>query len=178
VRLAEWALPEDRRETDLIHRCAEEMRSEYALSWDRRTRPYPGVREMLAALERRRIPQSVFSNKPAEFTRAAVDKLLPDHRFEYVLGVEEGLPRKPDPTGARRIARGLGIPAGRIVFLGDTRTDMRTARAAGNYAVGALWGFRSAAELEAHGAHRLIRRPAELLDLFSDWKDPEKERTT
>jgi hypothetical protein len=34
------------------------------------------------------------------------------------------------------------------------------------FAVGALWGFRDAAELIAGGASKLIGKPAELLELF------------
>jgi phosphoglycolate phosphatase len=52
--------------------------------------------------------------------------------------------------------------------LGDTNTDMRTAVAAGMYPVGALWGFRPAEELLAHGAEVLIERPIELMNLFTD----------
>jgi phosphoglycolate phosphatase len=42
---------------------------------------------------------------------------------------------------------------------------MLTANAAGMFAVGALWGFRGAEELLAHGARMLIETPLELLKL-------------
>jgi len=32
--------------------------------------------------------------------------------------------------------------------------------------IGALWGFRTREELEAHGAERLLEHPAELIDLL------------
>lgn len=178
IALAERVLPENRRDEVTVRSCAEGMRSEYRRRWDHQTRPYPGILEMLDLLAELRVPMNVFSNKPAEFTRVAVEKLLPGRRFEHVLGVDDDLPRKPDPTGAARIAKSLGIPAGGIVFLGDTRTDMQTARSAGNYAVGALWGFRTEEELLAHGARMLIRNPAELLELFSDWEDSAEEETS
>jgi phosphoglycolate phosphatase len=40
---------------------------------------------------------------------------------------------------------------------------METARAAGMLAIGALWGFRDRAELEAAGAAMVIEAPGELL---------------
>jgi len=43
---------------------------------------------------------------------------------------------------------------------------MKTANAAGMYAVGALWGFRTADELTANGAMSLIERPLDLLSLI------------
>ena len=44
-----------------------------------------------------------------------------------------------------------------------TNTDMRTARGAGMYAVGVLWGFRESDELVAAGAQTLVARPEEIL---------------
>ena len=67
---------------------------------------------------------------------------------------------------ALAIAARLGLPPPEIVYLGDTNTDMQTALAAGMYPVGALWGFRTAAELTAAGARRLIERPPDLLSLW------------
>ena len=34
--------------------------------------------------------------------------------------------RKPDPAGAREIARRLGVAPGEVLYLGDTNTDMQT----------------------------------------------------
>jgi len=83
-----------------------------------------------------------------------------------VVGAKPGVARKPDPAPALRVAEELKLGPGEILFLGDTKTDIETARAAGMYPVGALWGFRSAEELLASGARSLIRRPDELLSLI------------
>ena len=40
---------------------------------------------------------------------------------------------------------------------------MKTALAAGMFAVGVAWGFRDAAELRHAGAHALIETPLDLL---------------
>jgi phosphoglycolate phosphatase len=83
-----------------------------------------------------------------------------------VVGARPDVPKKPDPAAALGIARGLAISPGRILYLGDSATDMQTARAAGMFPVGALWGFRTAAELEANGAQVLINRPMDLVGLL------------
>ena len=51
-----------------------------------------------------------------------------------------------------------------FIYLGDTNTDMQTARAAGMYALGATWGFRPGAELLDSGAQHLLETPQQLLD--------------
>ena len=76
------------------------------------------------------------------------------------------MPPKPDPSGALAIARSLGVPAEHFLYVGDTGTDMRTAAAAGMFAVGALWGFRTADELLAAGARILVENPRNILELL------------
>jgi phosphoglycolate phosphatase len=51
-------------------------------------------------------------------------------------------------------------------YLGDTNTDMWTARAAGCVAIGVTWGFRSADELRSSGVDHIIDRPEELFALL------------
>ncbi len=43
---------------------------------------------------------------------------------------------------------------------------MTTARAAGMFAVGALWGFRTAEELRSSGADVLLASPADLVGVL------------
>lgn len=109
---------------------------------------------------------AVLSNKPHDSTRTVVEGYFPDHYFRIVRGSLPSVPIKPDPAGALQIAEELDILPGRFVYLGDTDTDMRTAVAAGMFPAGALWGFRTAEELNANGAQALLKKPQELLNLL------------
>ena len=42
------------------------------------------------------------------------------------------------------------------IYVGDSWVDIETGRAAGNFAVGVLWGFRDEEELRAHHADAVI----------------------
>ena len=159
-------LPEASRDEATLARTIDAFREEYGRNWADKTRPYPGVADLLDAITERGVPKAILSNKPHEFTQLCVGKLLPDWSFEIVQGVSETTPPKPDPSGALRIADELGVPPARFLYVGDTNTDMQTATAAGMFAVGVTWGFRPAAELTANGAQTLIDTPAELLDLL------------
>jgi len=163
VNLARRALPPDRRDEELVQSVVLSMEEEYALSWDAKTGPYPGVPELLEALEVRGKGMSVLSNKPDGFTRTMVAHFFPGRTFAFVHGARDGVPRKPDPQAALEIAVGMDVPPRDICYLGDTATDMKTARAAGMLAVGALWGFRDEEELRDSGAAFVISRPSELL---------------
>ena len=161
------AMPADRRgDPALTARIEELYRAAYAKNWHHRTRPYEGIPQMLDTLTARGIAMGVCSNKPDDFTKLTVGKLLGQWRFGAVIGHRDGYPHKPDPTVALQIASQLHLAPAEFIYLGDTGTDMKTAIAAGMFPVGALWGFRDAAELTAGGAKVLLPRPEELLNLL------------
>jgi len=166
AELIRRALPAQAKDDRIIRECYEAFLKDYGQNWRMNTRPYRGVPEMLDALVSRKIAMAVLSNKPQPFTDRCVTKLLSRWRFAAALGQQEGLPKKPDPTGALNLAACLGLPPSHVLLVGDSGVDMKTARAASMTAVGALWGFRSEQELRDSGADVLIHSPTELLDLL------------
>jgi len=165
--LIERIVPADRRNEQTIGRAVDAFRLDYANNWHVRSRPYEGVAEMLAGLLDKGIRLAILSNKPHDFTKLCVRRLLVDVPFFPVLGQREGVPKKPDPAGALEVATLLDIPPKEIIYLGDTSVDMKTATAAGMTAVGVLWGFRDKEELMNSGADHLIHHPGDLLELLS-----------
>ncbi len=163
--LVRRALPAGARGPDEVETRLAEMRAAYGRRWRDHTRPYEGATSALAQLRGRGLRLAVLSNKPDDFTHLCVETFLPGTGFEAVVGARADRPLKPDPAAATEIARGLGVPPGRVLYVGDTSTDMRTAVSAGMVPVGALWGFRDAGELLASGARHLVDRPGALLDL-------------
>ena len=83
-----------------------------------------------------------------------------------VRGQVEGVPVKPDPTGALAVAERLGVQPDEVLYLGDTSTDMQCALNAGMHPVGALWGFRTEEELRSSGAEHIIDAPQDILAFF------------
>lgn len=165
--LVRRALPEPPSNDEAtVSTCLAAMKEEYRRRWMEQTRPYPGIPELLDQLAARQIQLSILSNKPDEFTRLMVEKLLPAWHFECVFGERPGVPRKPNPAAALEIAACCQLPVEAFAYLGDTATDMITATAAGMVAIGVLWGFRPAEELAASGARTLISKPADFLELL------------
>jgi len=128
-----------------------------------RTRPYPGIPALLAGAGR---TLAVHTNKPGGMARKILDGLGLLPRFAVVLGGDEA-PRKPDPTGVREIMARAGAAPGETVFVGDSRVDVRTARAAGVSLVAVTWGLTSRADLVAEGATVLVDRAADLAPFLS-----------
>lgn len=127
------------------------------------TRPYDGIPELLKALQARGVKLAVFSNKPDADTKGVVRHFFPEIDWAVVRGQVEGVPVKPDPTGALAAAAEMDVDPAEILYLGDTATDMCCAVNAGMYPVGALWGFRTAEELTQNGARHLAEHPADVL---------------
>lgn len=164
--LAKRVLPQEARSESSIQECVSKMREEYAVRWDVYTQPYPGIEAMLAAVEKADISKSVFSNKPDNFTQLAVSKFLASFTFSVVLGLKEGVPKKPNPSGALDIAKQVSIDPSEFLYVGDTNTDMQTASAAGMFPLGVQWGFRDKKELLENGALALVTRPDEILNFI------------
>jgi phosphoglycolate phosphatase len=149
-------------------RLKEHMRAEYKVRQDNKTKPFEGIDEMLDSLDGLGIPLAVLSNKPHDSTLAVMKRYFPGRDFRVIFGARDGIPVKPDPSAALEIARLLNVPPKEIAYVGDTNTDMQTANAAGMFAVGALWGFRTAEELLTNGARALIEKPEDLLGVLSE----------
>ncbi len=126
------------------------------------TRLYDGIADLLEYLTALKLPMAVLSNKPHPATLEAVARKLDMWRFEAVEGHKPGGPLKPDPAGALAIAEATDIEPGRWLYVGDTRVDVLTAKAAGMYPIGVLWGFRDQAELAEAGAETIVANPFEI----------------
>jgi len=156
------ALPADKINNSLLQTCMKDFEQEYSRTWNNDTSLYPGISEMLDLIRARGLKMSILSNKPHEFTRYCVEAFFPEWEFDAVQGVHASIPHKPDPAGAVSISRRLGIAPSSFLYLGDTGTDMQTARAAGMFPIGVLWGFRSSEELIENGAKEVIGHPMDI----------------
>jgi len=153
--------------------CLARYREAYSRRWNDTTVPYDGITELLDGLVERGLRLAVLSNKPDDFTRRCVEEFLPAYPWSMILGMRDGVPRKPDPAGVHEILRHLDIAPEECLYLGDTDTDMKTAVAAGVFPVGVLWGFRDREELIQSGAEFVIEHPRQLLQWMEAQSLPE-----
>lgn len=130
-----------------------------------RTRPYPGIPEMLETLASREISFAVTSNKYQEAVTAIIGRFFPGLPFRAILGKSGFRPSKPDPS---IVFEALGIwptPKSETLYVGDSAVDMVTARRACIDAVGVTWGFRPLSELSAESPEYIISEPDELISI-------------
>ncbi|MEM7061310.1 MAG: HAD-IA family hydrolase [Pseudomonadota bacterium] len=94
------------------------------------THLFDGVEACLDALADQGWALGVCTNKPEALALRVLDALGILGRFGSVLGADTLPIRKPDPVHLQETARRCGADPVRSVLVGDTMTDLRTARAA------------------------------------------------
>lgn len=98
----------------------------------------PGVREMLADLRRRGIRTGVISNLgwSGHALTARLEKMLPEHRFEFIMASSEYALRKPNPLLFRAALEKARLTAPEVWYIGDSiAADVTGAKRAGLFPV-------------------------------------------
>lgn len=158
------AMPEGTTEAE-IDAALDDFKAYYAAHIHDRTVPYDGIPQLLTALRKRGIKVAVLSNKIDSASQQLIEYFFPG-KTDVVFGEHVGVPRKPDPTSCRMVMQQLGVQPEQVLYVGDSGTDMQTAKNAGLYAVGVTWGFRSKEVLLENGADVLVHRPEQILQIL------------
>ena len=107
------------------------------------TRLFPQVAETLAELKADGALLGVLTNKPQELTDLLLPRLRLEEMFGSVYGAGKKLYTKPDPRIFHDVVADLfrGGGGGPAVMIGDSITDLNTARAAGAPCILMSYGF-------------------------------------
>ena len=122
---------------------------------------FPGVREILAKLDRPEILLGIATGKNRRGLLHSLEQHGLTKHFAVLKTADDG-PGKPHPEILERAMAELGVPAAQTVMIGDTVYDMALARNAGAEAIGVAWGYHEAEELMAAGAGCIVESFAEL----------------
>ncbi len=151
-----------------VHRFGEfisRFRELYGMHCLVRTRPFPGVVELLAKLRGHRL--AIATNKPRPYTRRMLDGLDLGHYFHAIICPEQVRHLKPHPEMILTAIERTGGSLQSTVVVGDTDNDILAARAAGVAACAVTWGYGPRATLEALHPDFLISSPKELLAVLN-----------
>jgi len=105
------------------------------------SQPFPGLDAALDQLAGRGCRFAVCTNKLEGLSRLLLGALGLTRRFEAICGQDTFGIQKPDPEILRRTIRVAGGDARRAVMVGDSGTDIATARAAGIPIVAVDFGY-------------------------------------
>lgn len=160
------SLPEGEKTDENVLRVRREFIPYYNAHNTDLSRPYPGMVELLEALQAEGILLAVASNKYQEATTKIIGELYPSIRFSAVLGQREGINIKPDPQIVFDILQATGVDKADVLYVGDSGVDMQTGLNAGVETCGVTWGFRPRTELEPFHPQNIVDSVEELRQII------------
>ena len=149
-----------------VDKALEDFTPYYVEHIDVHTEPYPGMVELLNKLACKGIGVAVASNKFQEGTERLIGEFFPQVDFVAVFGNRPGLPLKPCADVVNMILKKAGVERGECLYVGDSATDVKTARNAGVVCAGVTWGFRPESDLMEAGADYIVKSATELAALI------------
>lgn len=121
------------------------------------TAVYPGVRECLDWLREREVKLAIITNKPAQFIEPLLEEKGLAGYFDWLVGGDTLPQQKPDPAALFWVMDKAGVAPRESLFVGDSRNDVRAAKAAAVPCVALTYGYN-------HGEPIANEQPALVLD--------------
>lgn len=150
------------------HEAFDAMRSEFLARYEARmlrlTGVFPGVDALLDALERRRLPWGIVTNKAERFAMPVTSGLGLHQRAATVIGGDTTPHAKPHPAPLLEAVRRIGTQPQCCIYVGDDERDIQAGRAAGMRTVAAAWGYLGTGQSPSDwGADIVLDSPQQLL---------------
>jgi phosphoglycolate phosphatase len=120
-----------------------------------RSQPFPGVTDALDVLASEGYQFAVCTNKLERLSVRLLKKLKLADRFAAICGQDTFGMQKPDPEVLRRTVAAAGGSLTQAIMIGDSLTDIRTARAAGIPVIAVDFGY-SECPVSELGPDRII----------------------
>lgn len=130
-------------------------------------RPYPGIGELLQALDERGIRWGVATNKPRAYAAPLLERLDFQPPCGSLVCPDDVKARKPHPESLYLNCRQLDCAPHEAVYVGDHLRDVAAGRRAGMYTIAAAYGYIESDDDPAQwGADALAGRSTDLADLI------------
>jgi phosphoglycolate phosphatase len=136
-----FAINQRRVDPELIERQHQLFIEHYTAGIPGISRPYPGVIEAIERARQVGFAFAICTNKPEAMAVSLINRLGLAPLFGAICGADTFAFRKPDPRHLiETIVRAGGDPE-RALMIGDSRTDIDTAKAAGIPVVAVDFGY-------------------------------------
>ncbi len=170
-RLVERALTNDldgHPDTALFERAMPIFMDLYAENTSKRSRLYDGVLEGLDFLQScQGLKIGCVTNKAAQFTLPLLKDLGIFDRFEIVISGDTLPEKKPHPMPLLHAAETLGVKPEDAMMIGDSKSDVKAARAAGFNIICMTYGYNHGEDIRHYSPDAVIDSMTELSGLIS-----------
>jgi pyrophosphatase PpaX len=162
-----WAqfgqITEDKEE---IERMVQTYRTYNLTHHDALVRPYEGVVDEIRRVKGAGKRLGVVTSKLRDGAMRGLRISALDEVFDIVIGCDDVTNSKPHPEPVLKAVEELGVQASETVFVGDSRHDMESGRAARVKTAAVLWGPFDRAHLQDLSPDYWLEKPADLRQLY------------
>lgn len=102
---------------------------------------YEGMLDVLEKLQDEGILLAINSNRDSESIKSFVNKYAPHIEFVDIQGHISSKPSKPDPYGVNEIIKKSNVTKEESIYIGDSSTDIQTAKNAEIDCIIVTWGY-------------------------------------
>lgn len=127
--------------------------------------PYPGIRELLEALQSKGYPLYVATSKPEEMSIDILNHFDLAKYFTRICGASLDFSRNTKESVIAHLLETSG-ESGNMVMVGDTKFDVLGAKHHGIPCIGVSWGYGEVEDMVGAGAAAIVDTPEELLALL------------
>ena len=162
--LQELGLPPERIK-DILDRIDEAL-NEVEVSSMASVELQPGATELLEHLRERGIKIGIATRSCGEYARRSMEASRLADYFDIILARDEVEFPKPDPRHLLQVLEELKTTPQKAIFVGDTETDQRTARAAGIPFMGVPSNERWMKRMEGKEGSVLVSSLSEIIEMI------------
>ena len=148
----------------------ETVRESYDVIYDAspkdKTVPFDGMEDVLLNLQDQGITLAINSNRSEDSIRHFTDSFWPDINFALIEGPNPAYPSKPSPCGIERMQRKFNVTGDEQIYIGDSFTDIQTAKNAQIDCLIVKWGYGFKEDYEDGYPLEIIEDASEILKYF------------
>ena len=127
--------------------------------------PFKGIHELLLDLQNGGMLIAINSNRTTDSVKLFIDKYFKDIDFLLIEGHNPDYPSKPNPIGVKKIIEKANVKLKESIYIGDSKTDIKTAKNAGIDCVIVTWGYGNENVYNNSYPIRIVDETSQLLDL-------------
>ncbi|AZS51419.1 phosphoglycolate phosphatase [Entomomonas moraniae] len=122
---------------------------------------YHGVKTFLEAMQKQSVKMAIVTNKPVQFVEPLLKELGIGHYFDWFIGGDSLPQKKPAPEPLLYVLDQAGVKREEVLFVGDSRSDVRAAKAANIPCAALTYGYN-------HGEPIANENPTWVIDDLND----------
>lgn len=148
--------------SEYIDQMFEEYKKYYSLHFNDFTKPYDDINKVIDFCLNNNIRIGVYTNKVESIAKTLCDYHF-NGKFEFVYGDVLGRVRKPEASFIESVIEELKIEKEKILYIGDSEVDIKTAENANIDGLFVTYGYRPKEELFKY-SDKIIDKVLEIID--------------